>query len=128
MKGPHMKRIMHHTNFLEALFSRKTAWFLTSMAGLLLLLFLPRDEFHGPKLSESSQAQPQAQSNPNSQSSRVPISSVASSSRSPASVADKTESRDERTSAKPSENDESPVRRWQFGTHWGKEPHPALAA
>ena len=120
--------ILYRTNFVKALFSRKTAWFLTAMAGVLLLLFLLRDEFHGPKLSESSQAQPQAQSNPNSPSSRFPISSVPSSSRSAASGADKTQSRHVITSAKPSENDESPVRRWQFGTHWGKEPHPALAA
>jgi len=32
------------------------------------------------------------------------------------------------TPSKHPENDESPFRRWQFGTHWRKENHPALAA
>jgi len=31
-------------------------------------------------------------------------------------------------STKKTGNEESPSGRWEFGTHWGKEPHPALAA
>ena len=107
----------------------KTAWFLTSIAASCLLLFLLRNEFHGPKPSESSQAQPQVQSKLNSQSSRFPISSVASSLRkSPASVADMAQPRDVNASEKRPESDESPLRRWQLGTHWGKEPDPALGS
>src|SRR6185503_4959348 len=96
-------------NATKALFSRKTAWFLTSMATLCLLLFLVRDGFLGPKPSESSQTQRQVQSNPKSQSSRFPISSVASSRRSSlASGADKTRTRDVNESEKRPESDESP--------------------
>ena len=68
--SPGAPDILYRTNFVKALFSRKTAWFLTSIAALCLLLFLLRDEFHGPKPSESSKTQPQVQSNLNSQSSR----------------------------------------------------------
>src|SRR5437773_5081921 len=119
--------ILYRTNFVKALFSRKTAWFLTSMAALWLLLFLLRDEFHGPKPSESSQTQPQVQSNLNSHSSRLSI--VASSPRrSPASGADKTQPRDVIASEKRPESDESPLCRWQLGTHWGKEPDSALGS
>jgi hypothetical protein len=115
------------TAAVKALFPRKTAWVLTSMAALCV--FLLRYEFHGPKPSESSQAQPQVQSKLNSQSSQVPVSSVSSSRRrSPASLVDKTQPRDEKASEKRPENDESPLRRWQLGTHWGKEPDPALGS
>jgi hypothetical protein len=43
-------------------------------------------------------------------------------------VADKTQPRDVKASEKRLESDESPLRRWQMGTHWGKEPDPALGS
>src|SRR5262245_1313595 len=95
------------------------AWFLTSMAALCLLLFLLRDEFHGPKPSDSSQKQTQVQSTQNSQSSRFPISSVASSRPvSPVSGTGETQPRGAKASEKRPESNESPLRRWQLGTHW----------
>src|SRR5437870_4044806 len=121
-----MKQTFNSAKSVTPLCSRKMACLLASMAGLLLLTLLLREQPHKPMADETSRGQSQVESNPKSNG--FPVSSMAPSRRSAAVEKPPTDRSDLATYAKRPENDESPVGRWQLGTHWGRERDPMLAA
>jgi hypothetical protein len=110
----------------RAILLRRTDWALGSITGLVLLLLLVQKSSFSPERITGSPDQPEVQSNPNTLRPRA--SSRASTITVTASGNEGGTSPGKSRALKHPEDHESPWRRWQFGTHWGKESNPALAA
>src|SRR3989442_15822856 len=120
MKGLEMKRILHRTNTRRPLLSQKSAWTVISIVGLLLFSLLLHRQVHGPEPADNFRAQTQVQSNASTNSAKIPSASRSRSTPGTTSVNERTAPAGVAALAKHPENDESTLRRWQLGTHWGK--------
>jgi hypothetical protein len=106
----------------RGLLSGTTVWLAMSMAAVLLLSILMRDKGRPIEPREGFQAQSLVQSNAYAPSSTEMLTAAVA----PAADHNATELQSQATEAKRPEKDESPLRRWKFGTHWGQETNPAL--
>jgi len=121
-----MKPISNHATGSRSMFSRKTTWALTSLAALFLLSVLVQKTSFHPEQTASSPAILNVPAEPNTE--------IAGSPRNPAFPAVTFTSSGKETRGLSGEalsvksSEESPLRRWLYGNHWGKESDPALAA